>query len=1196
MSALVPLLYANDPADFVTSGLHPDFEYVEHRSLSYPNSDLEGLVDIVRTRDFELQIVVPAIHRLSERACVWQRVETSVDEAEVIGEHHVIVVSEFGDELVRRVDVYELDDVDAALARFHQIENGRATAGTFTNQTWVACRAAVQAHTDGDRDRFAAFLSDDFVAVTFDPVMREISPDGHLDRELYLDAIFDPLVSGPGFRLDAELIAVRDDDLCLSRVIMTTPDNAVVERLQLVEGRDGLAVRIDHFTHDQLREAQQALDRRWLAARGYPLEHPFFNLLEPCYEPAAATMADMVNPGFDFVEHRVLSFPGGDVDQLVTNSGTAFLDSQIIVPRYLALSDRGSLLHRIERTLDGFAEDHSLALTLVGDNGRIDHFEVFDVAEEAAALARYEELVAPERTPSSIANLASHVSGEAIRLAARDGMAAHQHRFSPAFVMENRRKRSLPYSEELTEAADSIQWLIELGTLEIAVDDIAVRDEMWCLQQWNITMANGDELQQLVLGKVDPEGRIEVGISYDLDQLTEALVELDQRWLDSLGFASDHVARRMVVSAYTTDAEVASATWHPELEFRNHRKLAYQSGDAAALGEVITSQFFEMVITIPRYHRICDDGAVLERVETAVDELGENRMIIVISLRDELIDHLEAYDTDDLDAALARFDELTSRSQRRELSNSAWNVVSEMRAAFHDLDGVEARITAVLHRDFVHETLRWSDRRAEDRETFISNNTPPPDSVTQRAIAIRGEQLVLTRDVIRTGDDEIVFHGLYETLDGQILRFTTFDEHALVDAQRTLDQRWFDALGFSDDHFLRRISDAGYSMDPELTAGTLHPDVEYVEHRPLGFTSGDRDSMVTNMRTASHAAVVSIPVVYRTNERGLAFLRVESAIDEVAENHMIVVSTFQDELTRHIELYDETDLDAALARYDELTAAEAAADQTSLPTNTAWQLTEEHFGILGGDASDSGVAWSRFHDDFRATPAERLSTGAPDFGAAKLIEFVSDFLRSAPLTSASHVPVAVRGDHLCIGRSEYWFEDDLIVRYNLLEYRDHLLYRATFYDDTQLTEAQRELDRRYLESLGYGADHFLQRILPVAYSLDPGAMADVLHPDLEYIEHRPLTFEGGDRTRVISNMASIDFDAHVVIPTIHRISERAAVWEKREVADSGAGETAMIIVATFDNELCRALEMFEPDHLDAALTRYDDLAISSESS
>jgi hypothetical protein len=132
-------------------------------------------------------------------------------------------------------------------------------------------------------------------------------------------------------------------------------------------------------------------------------------------------------------------------------------------------------------------------------------------------------------------------------------------------------------------------------------------------------------------------------------------------------------------------------------------------------------------------------------------------------------------------------------------------------------------------------------------------------------------------------------------------------------------------------------------------------------------------------------------------------------------------------------------------------------------------------------------------------------------------------------------------------------------------------------DLEQITEAQIELDRRYLDSLGFDGDHFLRRLTPLGYSLDPAELALIFHPDLEYVEHRALTFEGGD------------FDAHVVIPQFHRLSERGAVWEKREVATSGEGESRLLIVATYSDDLVRTIDLFEVDELDTALTKHHEL-------
>ena len=82
------------------------------------------------------------------------------------------------------------------------------------------------------------------------------------------------------------------------------------------------------------------------------------------------------------------------------------------------------------------------------------------------------------------------------------------------------------------------------------------------------------------------------------------------------------------------------------------------------MGSMIGSLFHDVVTTIPVVHRMSDRGAVIERVHTAVDEVGENRYIVLVLWNDGLAHRVETFEPDQLDAAVARFDELVAELPR----------------------------------------------------------------------------------------------------------------------------------------------------------------------------------------------------------------------------------------------------------------------------------------------------------------------------------------------------------------------------------------------------------------------------------------------------------------------------------------------------------------------------------------------------
>lgn len=90
----------------------------------------------------------------------------------------------------------------------------------------------------------------------------------------------------------------------------------------------------------------------------------------------------------------------------------------------------------------------------------------------------------------------------------------------------------------------------------------------------------------------------------------------------------------------------------------------FPNGDAEVLRSNIDSMEHEVVFTIPRIHRMSDAGSVIERIETAVGEIGQTHVVFVSRFVDQRVQRMEAFDITQLDQALARYDEFTTDPPR----------------------------------------------------------------------------------------------------------------------------------------------------------------------------------------------------------------------------------------------------------------------------------------------------------------------------------------------------------------------------------------------------------------------------------------------------------------------------------------------------------------------------------------------------
>jgi hypothetical protein len=78
------------------------------------------------------------------------------------------------------------------------------------------------------------------------------------------------------------------------------------------------------------------------------------------------------------------------------------------------------------------------------------------------------------------------------------------------------------------------------------------------------------------------------------------------------------------------------------------------------LHAIIHTMQHDVVFTIPRIHRMSDAGSVIERIETAVGEIGQTHVVFVSQFVDQRVQRMEAFDITQLGQALARYDELSA--------------------------------------------------------------------------------------------------------------------------------------------------------------------------------------------------------------------------------------------------------------------------------------------------------------------------------------------------------------------------------------------------------------------------------------------------------------------------------------------------------------------------------------------------------
>ncbi len=105
----------------------------------------------------------------------------------------------------------------------------------------------------------------------------------------------------------------------------------------------------------------------------------------------------------------------------------------------------------------------------------------------------------------------------------------------------------------------------------------------------------------------------------------------------------------------------------PDFVYLDHRPvIAIEASDLPASIRAVWDLTPDISIYIEAVHRLSDLGAVVTHTARGIsheDFDAEWRMIAIFTVEGDLISRCEMFDEADLDAALARFDELSVKSQ-----------------------------------------------------------------------------------------------------------------------------------------------------------------------------------------------------------------------------------------------------------------------------------------------------------------------------------------------------------------------------------------------------------------------------------------------------------------------------------------------------------------------------------------------------
>jgi hypothetical protein len=336
---------------------------------------------------------------------------------------------------------------------------------------------------------------------------------------------------------------------------------------------------------------------------------------------------------------------------------------------------------------------------------------------------------------------------------------------------------------------------------------------------------------------------------------------------------------------------------------------------------------------IEAVHRLSNLGAITTRVVRGISHEGfdaEWREVDLVTVEGDLVKRCELFDEADLDAALARFNELQPQAPPR-LENGASQVAERFPA--HMTAGEWDAVTELLAADVLVDDRRRGANAGirHGRQVAIDDMRAAVEvgftHVTSTVIATRGERLALAlvHASGRAQQPEAFQIDVLQVVeidaDGQTAAVVMFDHGDIDAAFEELDARYLagEAAAYSGAWSAVAQVYTALNQGELLTATADFVDIDH--RRGAILAPGDLKEYLRATRDDSVAGRLYVVAVHRLTDLGAVVTHVTRATSREgfdAEWRITNVFTVDGDLINRGEFFDEADLDLALARFEEL--------------------------------------------------------------------------------------------------------------------------------------------------------------------------------------------------------------------------------------------------------------------------------------
>jgi hypothetical protein len=1184
----------------------PDWVNIDHRrGTSIAPGEMPALLGAAWNVTSDLSNFIEAVHRLDNLGAVMTHVANETSQEGFHAEWRVTSLLTLDGDLVNRCEVFDESDLDTALARFDQLTHPAPqpeNAASRVTKRFLACLAA------GDWDAIAETLVDDF---SQDDRRRVVGAGVRHGRDAEiadLRAIADLSITN----VTSTVIATRGERLALMRVRFTFrdqgPEAFLGELLGICEiNADERIVADVSFDLDDVEAALAELDARYLAGEAAPYRHTW-SVIAAGYASLNRRELPATTIDFEDIDHRRgAAFAPGDLMEYLSAGWELDQDVKPYIEAVHRLSDLGAVVtHAAYGTSrEGFDAEWREVNLLTADGDAFNRCELFDEADLHAATARFDQLSQPA---PRLENAAARVYERILaHFAARDWAAITELLAEYVSTEDRRRVVNAGLRHGRDAVIREIAAIAEVAITNLTSDIIATRGDRLLLSRGRASEADERpdpfRTDLLDIVEIDADERVVARVIFDPDDIEAAFAELDARYLAGEA-ATCSRTWSLVTSAFAAINRHELPELTPDWVNIDYRRgAAFAPGDMTAFVHDLFEDTPDINVHIEAVHRLSNLGVVVAHRAHGTSQEGfeaEWREIGIFTFDGDLLSRCELFDATDLAAALARFEELQPQAQRLENASSRmagrflaqfaagnWDAMAEMLVDDYFSDDRRRVVGAGLRHG---RDAQMADMRAI-ADLWITN-------VTSTVIATRGERLALTRtgysgrdqgsEAFRT--DALAVGEI--NADERIAGAVVFDLDDIDAAFEELDARYLAGEAAPYQRTWSVIAGAHAAINRrELPATT--PDWVNIDHRRgPGVAPGDATAYIRASFDGSTGGIY-VETVCRLSNLGAVVTWAGHGISPAgfeAEWRGINVLTVEGDLINRSEIFDEADIDAALARFEELHR------QASRPENPASQAAKRFLAHFA--ACDWGAMAEMLAGDFSADDRRRVVNNGVQHGRDAAIE---DFRVAADLgiTTGTSVVIATRGVRLALTRAHYSGNDQSPDAFqaealHVIEIdADELIAATAVFDVDDIDAAFAELDARYLA--GEAANHtHTWSVIARAHAAVNRHEVPATTPGWSMVDHRPIgTFEAADLAAFLDATWALAPDVRIYIEAVHRLNDLGAVVTHASRATSQVGldvEWHDINLVTVDGDLVDSCEIFDAADIDAAIAKFEQLS------